>query len=316
MTVVRPPTTLCFAGEGDATPEDPSVVIEQVIEELDGVEYVHLRITFDPSFVDNTYGAGACCGWAESKKGGHTFDKDLIHSDHTELLLTDGGGETVMHFKLDLITLDPSAACGYATQGVLGGEGEVLVGDAAHVLAVATSIDRNINGCGYCESDACAPSGDCTIDSPATDESYTPNSATPNWDYRAVYEVWISMEAFGDAGFGQGYVTYTHASPSKGEGTIEVEATPCPPEWDTPYCPPSVIEEGGNCFGTPTGAGGAPGGGGGGGYDCPPNYQVYITSEGASTCTPIPYANYPGMAPCPEGYHLDLPSEGHYCLPD
>lgn len=322
VDVIRPPVTLCFAGEGDNTPDDPSAVIEQVIETLNGVSYVHIRVTFDPSFTDNTYGEGACCGWPE--KRGHTFDGDLTKSDHTELLLTNGDSETVMHFKIDLVSPDATADCGYQTLGVSGGDGSVLIGDAADVLGVATSSSRNINGCGYCENDACAPSGDCTVDSPATDAGYTPNAGTPNWDYRQVYEVWIALDAFGDSGFGQGYITYTHSSPAKGTDTIMVEPTPCPPEWDDPYCPPSVTAEGGNCFGTPTdGSGGSGSGSGGAGSGgpgdtpvCPPNHQSYITTEGASICTPIPFGGNPGMTPCPAGYHLDLATEGQYCVPD
>jgi hypothetical protein len=337
-TVIRPPATLCFSGEGDLTPEDPAVVIEQVIEKVNGQEYVHIRVTFDPSFTDNTFGAGSCCGWPQ--KRGHRFS-DLTGSDHTELLLTNGGGDTAMHFKVDLITAQASAACGFATLGVSGGDGSVIDGDPAAVLAVATSLDRNLNGCGYCEEAACGPSGDCTVDSPATDENYTPNPATPNWDYRQVYEVWIALDAFGSTGFGQAYVTYTHSSPAKGQDTITVEPSPCPPEWATPYCPPSVALEGGNCFGSggaggsgsgggagaggngtgggnPNGGSGPSGGNGGAGGNggtCPPNYQLYLATEGASTCTPIPFANYPGMTPCPQGYTLDLASEGQYCLP-
>ncbi len=323
-TVIRPPATLCFSGEGDPTPDDPSAVIEQVIEEVDGVAYVHIRITFDPAFTDNTYGEGTSSGWPEKgapkppkgdmpgmempgmempeaeAKPGHTFS-DLTGSDHTELLLTDGSGETIMSFKVDLISENGDSPCGYGSLGVLGGDGKMILGDPADVLAVATSIDRNLNGCGYCESAACASSGDCTVDSPSTDDNFTPNSATPNWDYRQVYEVWIALDAFGDEGFGQSYITYTHSSPAKEGNTIEVEPSPCPPEWDQPYCPPGVIEEGGNCYG--------------GDGVCPPNQQTYITSEGASLCTPIPYANYDDMKPCPEGYELDLATEGQFCLP-
>jgi hypothetical protein len=303
--VLRPPATLCFAGEGDPTPDDPAVVIEQLVERAGGQPYVHVRVTFDPRFTDNTYGAGSCCGWPEQR--GHTFG-DLSRSDHTELQLTDGAGQTAMHFKIDLISASGTAACGQGTLGVLGGDGSVLVGDAAHVLAVATSADRNLNGCGYCASTACAPSGDCTVDSPPTDESFAGSPETPDWDYRQVYEVWVDTAAFGSAGFGQAYVTYTHSSPAKANGeTVTVEPTPCPPAWDEPYCPPNVILEGGNCFDTPPE---------GPDSECPPNEQTYIISEGASLCTPIPYTNNPGMEPCPAGYSLDLTSEGRFCLPN
>jgi hypothetical protein len=32
------------------------------------------------------------------------------------------------------------------------------------VLAAASSLDRNLNGCGYCQSPACG-GGECTVDS-------------------------------------------------------------------------------------------------------------------------------------------------------
>jgi hypothetical protein len=311
--VSRAPATLCFQGGLDPTPTNPTAVIEQVIEEKDGREVIHLRVTFDPSFVDNTYGENACCGWHEADdtatampgdpmiggkadagkagKAGHTFE-DLVGSDHVELLLTNGAGDTVMDFKLDYISEDSSAPCGYATLGVEGGEGKMIVGDASAVLGVATSIDRNLNGCGYCYIE----------DSPATDQSYTPNPDAPDWDYRVVYEVWIDLASFGAAGFGQAYITNVHASPSKLESnTVEVDPKLCPPEWDTPFCHPSVIEEGRNCFDQDP--------------DCPPNYTIYVATEGKSWCTPIPFSNYPGRAPCPEGYALDAASEGRYCLP-
>jgi hypothetical protein len=297
--VIRPPATLCFAGDGDLTPADPAVVIEQSIERLNGKEYVHIRITFDPSFVDNTYGKGSCCGWSPQR--GHWF-RDLTGSDHTELLLTDGTGAVASHFKVDFISAKADAVCGYGSLGTAGGDGSMILGDPAHLLATSTSLDRNLNGCGYCKSAACEPNGDCTIDSPATDSSFKPNAATPDWDYRQVYEVWVDMAAFSSKGFGQANITYVHASPSKGQDTLTVTPVPCPPEWATPYCPPSVIQEGRNC-----GNGTVPG--------CPPNHQIYLATEGASKCTPIPFSNWPGMTPCPAGYTLDLATEGQFCLP-
>ena len=316
-TILRPPVALCFAGEEDPTPASPMALIEQVIEDVSGVAMVHLRITFDPSFVDNTYGENAI-GWGDQedgaaptepmppmggmmppmgggmkppKKGGHTFE-DLVGSDHVELLLTDGAGATVMDFKIDYVSADSSAPCGYGTLGVNGGEGKVVQGNGAAVLGVATSIDRDLNGCGYCY----------TEDSPATDEDYTPNVDAPNWDYRVVYEVWLSLDAFGSAGFGQAYIQNVHASPSKLQNnTVEVTASPCPPGWDNPFCPPELVQEGANC--------------GGQSSSCPPNHELYIATEGKQICAPIPFANYPNMAPCPEGYQLDAASEGRYCLP-
>lgn len=330
-TVIRPPATLCFGSADDPTPDDPIAIIEQVIEEIGGKRMVHLRVTFDPGFVDNTYGANAI-GWDHGQgtagatgaggaanaagapgmpgmpgmdpkdkpgmmmpkpmgKSGHTFD-DLVGSDHVELLITDGAGTTVMDFKIDYITAskDATVPCGYANMGVTGGEGKIIKGDASAVLGATSSLHRNLNGCGYC----------LTTDSPATDANYTPNASAPNWDYRVVYEVWIALDAFGANGFGQAYINSVHASPSKlADNTVTVMPDKCPPTWDTPYCPP----------GTPTGTNCMPTG------SCPPNYQLYVQTEGKSVCTPIPFANYPNMAPCPSGYMLDPSTEGRFCIP-
>ena len=58
------------------------MVIEQVVGRANDQEYVHARVTFDPSFTDDAYGEGSCCRWPERR--GHRFG-DLTGSDHTEL---------------------------------------------------------------------------------------------------------------------------------------------------------------------------------------------------------------------------------------
>lgn len=324
--MIRPPALLCFGATGDGeledpTPETPAAIIEQVIETVDGQSYVHIRVTFDPSFADNTYGANASAGWSEGELAkGHTF-RDLVGSDHLQLLLTNGEGSTVIELKEDYLTVAEETAsassCGYGTLGVTGGEGKMITGESTAVLAASTSMDRNLNACGYCQVEACSGGddaegvGDCTVNSPATDESYTPNPQAPNWNYAMVYEIWLDLEAFGDAGFGQAYITQVHASPSKlADNTLYVEPTPCPPTWGT--CPAGQI----CAWGGTGGSGGESGvGGGGNTTSCDPNSQLYTTMEGELICTPIPYAGYPDMAACPAGYALDLSTEGQYCIP-
>jgi hypothetical protein len=269
----------CFYGDTPA-PSIPAATIEHVVEVLNGQKAIHIRVTFNPNFVDNTYGENAI-GWGDDgaepapapppmgggkapkppkAKGGHTF-KDLVGSDHVELKVTDGSGALALHFKLDYISEDASSACGYHNLGVTGGEGKMIVGSASSVLATSTSLDRDLNGCGYCY----------TVDSPATDENYTPNPATPKWDYRVVYEAWLDPAAFGAAGFGEAIVESVHASPSKlDSNTVEVVKKPCPPDWDVPYCPP-----GASCTG---GTGGSYG-------QCPPGYVPDLASEG-KFCVP------------------------------
>jgi hypothetical protein len=280
--------SICFYGPitstTTTTSSGPAATIEYLHETAGGQEYYRFRVTFDPAFVDNTYGANAV-GWADR---GHTF-KDLVGSDHAELSLFDGASALVSKFDIDYITANAASACAYGALGVSGGEGEMLVGDARYVLASTSSLDRNINGCGYCASAACG--GDCTVSSPATDASYTPNPAAPTWDYRVVYEVWMDAAVFGAAGFGGASITFVHASPSKASSnTVTVMPMPC-------GCPVGATE-----YLTSEGARTCVPGGG-----CPAGSTSYLTSEGAKTCLPV--------TPCPAGYTTYLVSEGASCVP-
>src|SRR5690606_21617592 len=71
-TTVTESRTDCFYDRAEGSAEIPGATIEQIIEVIDGVEMIHMRITFDPRFVDTTYGDGSV-GWG---KRGHRF-KDL-----------------------------------------------------------------------------------------------------------------------------------------------------------------------------------------------------------------------------------------------
>jgi hypothetical protein len=262
---VKDAGAVCFYGEGI---EEPSATVEHITEVVNGQEYVHLRVIFDPDFVDTIYGeCSGDFGW--SSKRGHTF-RDLVGSDHVELKLENCDGDLSMHMRVDFTTEDPAAACGYATAGVTGGEGEMIVGDAESVLSVGTSIDRNMNGCGYCETEnSPCPSGD----------GYAPSESKPEWDFRMVYELWIKADAFGSSGFCKPVIEYVHASPAKAnEDTVIVQPDDCPP-------PPDDGE-------------------------CPPNYELFLTSEGEFLC-----GGPPGENGCEAGYEPDLTSEGELCVP-
>ena len=156
-------------------------------------------------------------------KGGHSW-MDLVGSDHAELVVTNEAGEVVSQFKLDYVSQSASAPSGYASLGVLGGDGRMIVGDPNDIVQWRTSIERNLNERGY---------GSYLESSPATDASYTANDETPGWDYRVVYEVWIDNDAFGASGFGGALIEHVHASPSKASSnTITVTPGPCPCERD------------------------------------------------------------------------------------
>lgn len=321
--------SICFYGPitstTTTTQSSPAATIEYLHETAGGQEYYRFRVTFDPRFVDNSYGANAI-GWGQR---GHTF-KDLVESDHAELSLFDGGLGLVSEFDIDYISSDSAATCGYGALGVSGGEGKMLVGDAKYVLASTSSLDRNLNGCGYCKSAACA--GDCTSVSPATDTSYTPNSAAPNWDFRVVYEVWIDAGAFAGAGFGGASITFVHASPSKASSdTVTVVPKPCG------GCPEGtegvMTSEGLTCV--PVCPNGETGSNGETGYSqsssngetgapdnecpvCPDGYRQVIYSEGYD-CIPscpagtIPVEGYQCVTACPDGVTPDGNGDGSDC---
>lgn len=290
--------TICLFSDDD--PETPAATIEQVLETVADQTLVHVRLTLNPSFVDNSYG-DAAIGWErrepprkapaaapddarpkppppapndappapdddaaapddvapapddvapppddvavppdapqpppdapragperepKPERAAHTF-RDLVGSDHAEIQLFDAEGELALHFKLDYLSESDTAPSGYASLGVSGGDGKLIVGEPASILAATTSLDRNLNGCGLASF---------TESSPATDADYTPNPDASAWDYRVVYEVWVDAAAFGSAGFGTAAVEFVHASPSKsGRNSETVTPAPCLPPDD------------------------------------------------------------------------------------
>lgn len=212
-------TTECFypVGTGPGT-SAPAATFQYVLETFVGATALHTRLTFNPTFVDNSYGATAV-GWGSRT---HKF-RDLVGSDHAELTFQDLGGTDKLHFKLDYISASATAPSGYASLGVSGGEGRMILGNASSILKASSSLDRNLNERGY---------GTYLVDSPPTDGSFTAPASAPAWDYRVVYEAWIDAAAFGPSGYGKVQLSFVHASPSKASSnTLPVESGPCPPGW-------------------------------------------------------------------------------------
>ena len=259
----------CFYDKNDPNNPNVAATLEQVLECVEDTNTIHLRLTFSPWFVDNTYGANAI-GWPRRHGhcDGHCWD-DLVKSDHAEFILTDGAGNTVLQIKLDYVSVDASAPSGYSSLGVTGGDGAVVVGDASSVVKWSTSIVRNLNERGLEEY---------IPDSPATDADYTPNPDAPEWDFRVVYEVWIDASIFSNGGFGGATIEYVHASPAK-TATDTIETTPgdCPPCAED-NDPDTFCGEGGH-----GGGGGTGGNGGTGGSGCIDNDPDTFCGEGGSS---------------------------------
>jgi hypothetical protein len=281
--------TVCFYDESE--PNVPAATIEQLVEVIGTNEWVHVRLTLNPDFVDNTYGANAIA-WGDGDgidapapppgpgatdgdppeppvdqpqppafadagapppadappparpgrderggrprpgRGGHSFN-DLVGSDHAEFQLLDANGGVALQFRLDYLSASDSAVSGFESLGVSGGEGRLITGDEAMILASTTSLTRNLEACGLPEF---------LEESPATDELYTPNPDALEWDYRVSYEVWVAVDAFGSAGFGSALIEQVHASPSKLQGnSVDVRPAPCPPDPTNPTLEPEAL---------------------------------------------------------------------------
>jgi hypothetical protein len=162
---------------------------------------------FQPlTLVDNTYGENSI-GWgkgvAPSGKD-HEFG-DLVGSDKAQFRITDGSDNVVFDIILDYITASKQAPSGYASLGVTGGDGKVISGSAASLLAWGTSLDYNFNTLGDV----------LTQDSPATDAAYTQNPEFPGWVFEVTYEFHVDGSVFGDNGFGSLAIPLIHDSPNK-----------------------------------------------------------------------------------------------------
>ena len=171
-----------------------------------------IRVTVSKDFVDNTYGTGSI-GWNK----GHKFS-NMVSSDYLQLALLNNNGTKAIEFKMDYISTSSGVASGYKSLGVSGGNGKMLLGNAADVVGVKTSLDANFNDYGY----------KLTSNSPITNSYYSSNSVYPNWVYDVWYEVEVKASAFGSSGFGTASIANLYANPGKTGNTTEmVDLTPC-----------------------------------------------------------------------------------------
>ena len=165
----------------------------------------NLQIKYDqfPAPNDNSYGTNAI-GWTK----GHKFN-DLVGSDHAGFQLVDGGGTVRLSFNVDYISAVSSAPSGYASLGVTGGDGKMLVGTADGISAT-TSLANNLNNInipGLFNAAHVQQFGSVNllINSPPTDPQHlTYNISDPTltgWDFHDTYYVTVSAAKLASIGF-------------------------------------------------------------------------------------------------------------------
>ncbi len=165
-----------------------------------------VAVVLPRSFVDNSYGTNTIATYTD-KKGkdkGHSFN-ELLGSDKAEFTFTAGGN--TISFVMDYLY---ETAAGYDS-GVSGVGGSAastghddssITGNAAYLLASATSLDFDLNlidllvgDTGYnflTDSPAVTDNGDADLYDPISD----PNGI--GWDFYATYEFQIAGDMFGD----------------------------------------------------------------------------------------------------------------------
>ena len=191
-----------------------------------------LFIRYDqfPAPNDNSYGVNAI-GWPN----GHTFN-NLVGSDHAGFQLVDGNGVVRLSFNVDYLSANASAPSGFASLGVNGGDGQMIVGTATGISAT-TSLDRNLNGVnipGLFNAAHVQQFGSVNVllNSPPTDAAHTTytisDASLAGWDFHDTYFVTISAAKLASIGFNPSTwqvlpnPDQLHNSPAK----------PCPPSGD------------------------------------------------------------------------------------
>lgn len=275
-SAAAPVQHVCFYTEDDS--DAPAATIEQVVEVVGTEEWVHLRLTLSPDFVDNTYGQTAI-GWGDvagpkppgaGRDAGAGGPEPRERADRGARPAPPAGPDAAdagappppprggSHTFRDLVGSD------HAEIELLDAEGELVMEFRLDYLSASPSAASGYAALGVSGGEGRISIGDpdwllasstsmdrnlnaCglssfTIDSPETDADYTPNPAASDWDYRVSYEAWISVEAFGSVGFGSALIELVHASPSKhGGNSLNVVPAPCPADPANPEAVPEPV---------------------------------------------------------------------------
>lgn len=165
-----------------------------------------LLIKYDqfPAPNDNSYGINAV-GWGTK---GHTFS-NLVGSDHAGFQVRDAAGVVKLSFNVDYLTANAAAPSGYASLGVNGGDGQMIVGTAAGITATSSLANNlnNINIPGLFNAAHVQQFGSVNVlvNSPPTDPAHlTYDISDPllaGWDFHDTYYVTISAAKLASLGF-------------------------------------------------------------------------------------------------------------------
>ncbi|HEY2807134.1 MAG TPA: SdrD B-like domain-containing protein [Gemmatimonadales bacterium] len=216
-----------------------------------------LLIKYDqfPAPNDNSYGVNAI-GWTTGAHG-HTFS-DLVGSDHAGFQLVDGSGTVQLSFNADYISASSSAPSGYASLGVTGGDGSMLVGTASGITTTSSLANNlnNINIPGLFSASHVQQFGSVNVlvNSPPTDASHltylNSDPTLAGWDFHDTYYVTISASKLASIGFNastwlvQPNLSQLHNSPAKacpgstGGNPPPPPKPPKPPAHKNPPPPP------------------------------------------------------------------------------
>jgi hypothetical protein len=166
-----------------------------------------LLIKYDqfPAPNDNSYGKNSI-GW--NPKRPHRFS-DLVNSDHAGIMLLDGTGKVRLSFNVDYLTAKAGTPSGYASLGVSGGDGKMIVGTATGITAT-TSLANNLNNInipGLFNAAHVQQFGSVNVlvNSPPTDPAHLTyvisDPALAGWDFRNTYYVTVSAAKLAGLGF-------------------------------------------------------------------------------------------------------------------
>jgi len=179
-----------------------------LLYQAEDANYLYFGFAQSTGINDNTYKANQI-GWL--KKRGHLI-KDLTQSEHIKVRMYDNTDTLVLDYFIDYATVNKQSGVYYCA-GVTGGDGNMLLGSAAHVDQSGSSLVWDIN-----TASPLYPNRLTTNPQRVPTNTYDPGTtADPSypWIYELVYEWRVAKAAFGSSGYKRLEILEVHNSPLK-----------------------------------------------------------------------------------------------------